>query len=48
MLKERGVDFIGPDEGLLACGYEGTGRLEMVDQICDRVGKLLAENSVDP
>ena len=26
-LRGRGVQFIGPDEGLLACGYEGIGRL---------------------
>jgi len=26
-LKARGVRFIGPEEGLLACGYEGIGRL---------------------
>src|SRR5256884_8619983 len=26
-LKSRGVEFIGPEEGMLACGYEGMGRL---------------------
>jgi phosphopantothenoylcysteine synthetase/decarboxylase len=26
-LKSRGAGFIGPAEGLLACGYEGLGRL---------------------
>src|ERR1700744_101326 len=26
-LKSRGVEFIGPEEGLLSCGYEGLGRL---------------------
>src|SRR5215475_8972763 len=26
-LKKRGAKFIGPDEGLLSCGYEGIGRL---------------------
>jgi phosphopantothenoylcysteine decarboxylase len=26
-LKGRGAQFIGPAEGLLACGYEGLGRL---------------------
>jgi phosphopantothenoylcysteine synthetase/decarboxylase len=26
-LKDRGAQFIGPAEGLLACGYEGLGRL---------------------
>ena len=27
LLKKRGVNFIGPESGLLACGYEGLGRL---------------------
>jgi phosphopantothenoylcysteine synthetase/decarboxylase len=36
-LKERGVDFIGPDEGMLSCGYEGIGRLWPVDMIAERV-----------
>ncbi len=35
-LKERGVQFIGPDEGMLSCGYEGIGRLYPVEQICTR------------
>jgi len=26
-LTSRGAEFIGPEEGLLACGYEGIGRL---------------------
>src|SRR3981081_134414 len=30
-LKSRGVEFIGPEEGMLACGYEGIGRLWKVD-----------------
>ncbi len=32
-LKARGVEFIGPDEGLLSCGYEGIGRLWPVEKI---------------
>src|SRR5207253_8605693 len=32
-LKTRGVEFIGPDAGLLSCGYEGLGRLWPADQI---------------
>lgn len=32
-LKARGGEFIGPDEGLLACGYEGIGRLWPVEEI---------------
>ena len=41
-LRARGVDFIGPDEGLLSCGYEGVGRLESVERIAERVYQLLA------
>jgi phosphopantothenoylcysteine synthetase/decarboxylase len=33
LLRARGVEFIGPEEGLLACGYEGLGRLWNVDDI---------------
>ena len=32
LLQSRGVEFIGPDKGMLACGYEGIGRLWDVDQ----------------
>jgi phosphopantothenoylcysteine decarboxylase len=38
-LKSRGVEFIGPDEGLLSCGYEGIGRLWPVDKIAERALK---------
>jgi phosphopantothenoylcysteine decarboxylase/phosphopantothenate--cysteine ligase len=41
-LKARGVDFIGPEEGMLACGYEGIGRLWKVDDIAFRAEFLLA------
>ena len=40
-LKSRGAEFIGPEEGMLSCGYEGLGRLWPVDAIAQRVGKLL-------
>ena len=33
LLRERGADFIGPEKGMLACGYEGIGRLWPVDEI---------------
>ena len=36
-LRQRGVEFIGPDEGMLSCGYEGIGRLWPVEQIAERV-----------
>jgi len=43
-LKNRGVAFIGPEEGMLACGYEGVGRLWPVEGIIDRVKDTLAGN----
>ncbi len=41
-LRARGVEFIGPEEGLLACGYEGLGRLWNVEDIAARAEKMLA------
>jgi len=32
-LAKRGVHFIGPEAGMLACGYEGSGRLWPVQEI---------------
>lgn len=40
-LKGRGAEFIGPDEGLLSCGYEGIGRLMPVEKIAERARALL-------
>ena len=39
-LKKRGAEFIGPEEGMLSCGYEGIGRLWPVDKIAARVLKM--------
>lgn len=41
-LKARGVEFIGPEAGMLACGYEGVGRLWKVNEIAFRAEFLLA------
>ena len=41
-LKAHGVEFIGPEEGMLACGYEGLGRLWKVTDIAFRAEFLLA------
>jgi phosphopantothenoylcysteine decarboxylase len=41
-LKARGVEFIGPDEGMLSCGYEGVGRLWPVEAIAERAVKSLS------
>lgn len=35
-LRSRGAEFIGPDTGMLACGYEGIGRLWSSDGIVAR------------
>lgn len=40
-LRARGAEFIGPEEGLLACGYEGIGRLWNVEDIAARAEKIL-------
>src|SRR5471030_2486611 len=37
LLKKRGVEFIGPEAGLLACGYEGLGRLWPVAEIAREI-----------
>src|SRR3954471_5916270 len=42
LLKSRAVEFIGPEEGMLACGYEGLGRLWKVEDIAFRAEFLLA------
>ena len=41
-LRNRGVEFIGPDNGMLACGDEGTGRMSEPAEIVNRIGELLA------
>ena len=42
-LRARGVEFIGPEEGMLACGYEGIGRMWSVDDIVERVARIVTE-----
>jgi phosphopantothenoylcysteine decarboxylase len=42
LLKSRGMEFIGPEEGLLSCGYEGLGRLWPVDAVARRTLELLS------
>jgi len=41
-LKARGAEFIGPEEGLLSCGYEGLGRLWPVEKVGNRALELVA------
>ena len=40
-LRSRGVHFIGPEEGMLSCGYEGVGRLFEPEKIVERALELL-------
>lgn len=44
ILRSRGVHFVGPSEGLLACGYEGVGRMSEVEEILVRASELLAQS----
>lgn len=39
-LKKRGVDVIEPDEGSLACNYEGKGKLPTPERIYEYCAKL--------
>ena len=41
VLRARGARFVGPDEGMLACGYEGARRLWPVEKIADEACALL-------
>lgn len=44
LLRERGHYFIEPQKGgMLACGYEGEGKLAPVDEIVTRVGAFFKE-----
>lgn len=45
LLAARGVEFIGPEEGMLACGYEGLGRMWSVDDIVERALAIIAAKS---
>ena len=43
-LQRRGARFIGPDQGMLSCGYEGIGRLWPVEAIAREALKLAAKH----
>ena len=47
VLKTHGVHFIEPDSGDLACGYEGTGRLNTVAAILQGASDILATKKSD-
>ena len=41
LLRERGVQFIGPDSGILACGDEGAGRMSEPEDIVAEIDRIL-------
>ena len=41
VLKKRGVHFVGPDAGFLACGDTGSGRMSEPSAIVDAIVQLL-------
>ena len=45
VLRERGVEFIGPESGMLACGDEGTGRMSEPEQIVLRIEEMLGKKN---
>ena len=45
LLEKRGAQFIGPEEGELACGYEGLGRLAAPEAISEAALQLTGLSS---
>jgi phosphopantothenoylcysteine decarboxylase len=43
ILKERGHYFVNPSRGMLACGYEGEGKLAPLESILEEVGDWLTK-----
>ena len=41
ILRERGVHFVGPDSGLLACGDSGAGRMSEPAEIVEAIDRIL-------
>jgi phosphopantothenoylcysteine decarboxylase len=38
-LIEDGCEFIGPEEGDLACGYQGPGRMAAIERILQKISQ---------
>ncbi len=43
-LKSKGIEVVEPEEGFLACGYNGKGRLADINVIFDKVKDVLADD----
>lgn len=48
LLRSRGYRFVEPDSGMLACGYEGAGKLAAADRILESVAALFREQMRSP
>ena len=46
VLRERGVRFVGPEAGELACGWEGVGRMAEPEAIAAAAGLALGSRSL--
>jgi phosphopantothenoylcysteine decarboxylase / phosphopantothenate---cysteine ligase len=46
ILSKRGVKFIGPDSGFLACGTYGSGRMSQPEKIVDLISSISEENGL--
>ncbi|QGG47975.1 bifunctional phosphopantothenoylcysteine decarboxylase/phosphopantothenate--cysteine ligase CoaBC [Heliorestis convoluta] len=46
VLRARGILFVEPGEGLLACGVVGKGRLAEVDQIMAKIQEIMAPKEI--
>ncbi|MBW2976246.1 bifunctional phosphopantothenoylcysteine decarboxylase/phosphopantothenate--cysteine ligase CoaBC [Candidatus Woesearchaeota archaeon] len=44
-LQKLNYEFVEPEYGMLACGYEGVGRLANPDKIIERTGAMLKRSS---
>jgi phosphopantothenoylcysteine decarboxylase/phosphopantothenate--cysteine ligase len=44
ILKKRGVTFVGPNDGAMACNEHGPGRLSEPEEIVTAIGTMLTEN----
>src|SRR5882724_7437304 len=47
LLRERGVKFVDPEAGYLACGMEGAGRLADVNRIVDAAIDAVSQKDVE-
>lgn len=48
VLRSRGVAFVDPTEGELACGYVGVGKMAPVSEILQNAARLLSASKKEP